>query len=122
MHRMIHLALTLGFTVTLTSCLSETTDSSSGIPIVGIDKNGVTHEKYIKPDSFINEMTEDISMVNDSTLEALKIAKTTSGAELKTVAVGLGVNIKTSIPQIVSLGTSGRLRLFFSKDDNTYIP
>ena len=102
--------------ILLSVAIAMSTGCMSGIELVGIDKEG---EKILKvpPDEYVEKMGESLAEVYDSALYASEsFSQGNQRFYLKTFMVGVGIEGKVGVADIVTLGASSRIRLLFSKN------
>ena len=113
---MIRATFLLCVSLILAACAKE------GIPILGLDDKGVFVETYVNPVQMQDNLQKTTAQVEESTFSALQAAAPEASATLRTVAVGLGFNLRAGIGPVVSVGTYPRVRFFFSNARKPFIP
>ena len=107
------------FIVCLLGCASC---AKEGIPILGLDDNGAFVERYVSKNQMRHELKKTTSQVAESTFTALEASPVDTSATLRTVAVGLGFNLKGGLSHIISIGVSPKIRFAFSNSRWPIIP
>jgi hypothetical protein len=93
------------------------------IPVVGVDDQGQVIESYVPEVLFKERLTTAIQSVQDSTAKAIKKQiHTPTHWMLRTVVVGLGINMEIKAGPIIKLGALPRFRVAFTNAVEPSVP
>ena len=102
--------------------LSSCWNDPDGVSVVGVDKYGNEIERGINKERFSDDMLELINDASTVVLETTESIQFKSGWELETLTIGVGVEASFGISHVVSLSSSGRFRLAFSRNPSPLLP
>lgn len=96
-----------------------------GIPMVGVKENGSPIEIVVPKNVYSERVKAALTEVESSTLVALaKTAQTQNNSSwyLRSVVVGLGLNMEVKLGPIIKFGALPRFRVGFSNAKEPSIP
>jgi hypothetical protein len=116
MFRMFLGLIILGFTAGATA-------SNTEIPMVGLDSEGNPVEFTMEKGTYIKNLSDGIRATEAATLNALeKRPSSTSKWTLRTIVVGMGVNLEAGLSKVFKLSAMPKFRVLFSKDKDPVTP
>ena len=99
-------------------CLFASWGCSRGFEVIGLDDSNKVHNFKIDNSNYKKEVGDRLAKINEYTIEALdKISSEDESTwEVKKVGLGLGLEGKVGILDVVSIKAHPRIRLWFSKE------
>jgi hypothetical protein len=95
---------------------------SETVPVVGTNPNGQAVVVEVPKQEYSQRLTAATSTVNDSMIDAIDLTSSKSTQwHLRTIAVGLGVNMEFGIG-IFKIGALPRVRLLFTNSTKPPLP
>lgn len=94
----------------------------TGIAIVGLDSKGKPMDFFVDPKQYSDKLGELLSSVSDSTMPVLQDLPESKKWGLRTVLVGLGLNMEAGIEPILKVSASPKLKVVFSNSKKPSIP
>lgn len=103
--------------------LSSTQTFAQEVPVIGVDEEGKVIENFVPEMMFKERLTSAIQAVQDSTAKAIKKQNLIpSKWMLRTIVVGLGVNMEIKAGPIIRLGALPRFRVAFTNAVEPSVP
>jgi hypothetical protein len=93
------------------------------IPVIGTDEQGQEVVKYFPRNRYARNLAYVIQATQDEALPALNKAKPGKRWKIRTLALGIGVDIKLGLTPFFELGFAPRFRAILTNNkDNPVIP
>jgi hypothetical protein len=111
--------------IILLVCLNGLTSSaySNDVPVIGIDEQGKVVEEFVPEVLFKEKLSTAVQSVQDSTAKAIKKQIQVPGRwMLRSIVVGLGVNMEIKAGPIIKLGALPRFRVAFTNAVEPSVP
>lgn len=101
--------------VILSSSLTAVNLYAADIPMVGLNEDGSPIETFVPEMPYKEKLTQGIISVQESTIPILqKRGESKKGWMLRSVIVGLGIQMEIKLGPIVKFGVLPRFRIGFS--------
>lgn len=94
----------------------------SGIPIIGLDKDGKEVTYYVPEKDYVENMGTIMMTAQESVYPALSENSRASSWHIRTLVLGLGFNLEFSAGPIITAGVQPRLRFAFSNSKKPILP
>ncbi|MGE0632929.1 MAG: hypothetical protein AB7O96_11005 [Pseudobdellovibrionaceae bacterium] len=92
--------------------------ADNGIPFVGVDSENKLIDESIEHDAYANNLQKGIFIAQDSAMLALDAHdKRNPARKLHTLTVGFGINSQFMFSNVVTLGSSSRVKLVFGRKE-----
>ena len=109
-------------TVVALFLLLGTSAMAAEIPVVGMNENGKEVVIHVSRSKFAEGVAQMIESTQEDALPALSAAKTGKKWMLRTLALGIGLDIKLGFTPVFELGIAPRFRAILSNSTNAVIP